>query len=90
MPNITSAKKRMRQTIKRNEHNRAGRSRVRTFVKKLETVIVDGNKETVANQFKATMSELHKAAAKGLIKKEAAARKISRMAARIRKMNETK
>lgn len=90
MPNITSAKKRARQTEVRNERNRSARSRTRTFVKKLETTIVAGEKDQITAQFKTTMSELHKAASKGLIKKKTASRKISRLAAQVRNMEAAK
>jgi small subunit ribosomal protein S20 len=59
------------------------KSRMRTSVKKLETTIASGAREDIATQFKQAMSQLSKMARKGLVSKGAAARKISRMAARI-------
>lgn len=84
MAHTKQARKRIRQNEVNNEKNRTERSRMRTAVKKAETDIAAADKKAVAVSFKAAMSELHKAARKGLVKKAAAARKISRLAARLR------
>ena len=84
MANSPQARKRIRQTASRTEHNTTLRSRMRTEVKKLEKAIEAGEKTTIGSQFTKTMSMLHKAASKGIIKKEAASRKISRLANRIK------
>lgn len=84
MAHSKQAKKRVRQTTKTADVNRAKRTRMRTTVKAAETAITAGDKTTIASTFQAAMSELHKAAQRGLIKKNAAARKISRLAARIK------
>lgn len=76
MPRIKSAKKRMRQARARTEHNRAQRSAIKTAVKKART---ETNQETVAK----AMQTLDRGARKGLIHRNAAARKKSRLAKRL-------
>ena len=85
MANSPQAKKRARQGENRRQHNASMRSSMRTAVKKFDAAIVSGEKEAIATSFKTAMSELHSAASKGIIKKETASRKVSRMAAQIRK-----
>lgn len=78
MPNIKSAIKRVKVSEKNRAHNITVKSSMRTAVKKAEAAIV--NNESEANvAFAAAASKLDKAAAKGLIHKNAAARKKSRM-----------
>lgn len=86
MANHKQAKKRIRQTAVVTDRNRALRSAMRTSIKKLETAIEAGDKETIGVQFKDTMSKLHKSVTKGVIKKETASRKISRLSARVKAM----
>ena len=76
MPRIKSAKKRMRQARARTEHNRAQRSAIKTAVKKART---ETNQDTVAT----AMQTLDRGARKGLIHRNAAARKKSRLAKRL-------
>ena len=85
MANSPQARKRIRQAATRTEHNTTLRSRMRTEIKKLEKAIEAGEKKTIGSQFVTTMSMLHKAASKGIIKKETASRKISRLSSRIKK-----
>lgn len=84
MANNPQARKRVRQAERRTELNRTLRSRMRTEIKKLEVAIEAGNKEVIGKQFPITMSQLHKAVSKGLLKKETASRKVSRLAARVK------
>lgn len=84
MANTVQARKRARQTPKRAAANTAQRSATRTVVKQFDTAAAAGNKKDTAAAFTAAMAALHRAAGKGLIKKNTAARKISRMAAKIR------
>ncbi|MFZ2620226.1 MAG: 30S ribosomal protein S20 [Alphaproteobacteria bacterium] len=86
MAHTKQARKRIRQDADRNEKNSAQLSGIRSFVKKLETVIAAGNKADVPAAFKDAMSALHAGARKGLVSSNAAARKLSRLAARIAKM----
>ncbi|MAI08610.1 MAG: 30S ribosomal protein S20 [Magnetococcales bacterium] len=84
MANHKQAKKRIRQTATITERNRHGRSTMRTAVKAVEAAIASGDKDKIGATFTTAMSSLHKAASKGLIKKETAARKVSRLSARIK------
>jgi small subunit ribosomal protein S20 len=87
MAHSKQAQKRVRQDEARNIRNRAQRSEMRTLVKKLEKNISTGKGEEIGASFKATMAALHRAARKGLVSKGAADRKVSRLAARIRREN---
>jgi small subunit ribosomal protein S20 len=83
MPHHKSAEKRLRQTEKRTIVNRARLSRVRTFVKKVETAIETGDKAVAQSAFHEAQPELHRATTKGVMHKNTVARKLSRLAARI-------
>ena len=83
MPHHESAEKRLRQTEKRTAINRARMSRVRTFVKKVETAIASGDKAAAQSAFQVAQPELHRATTKGVLHKNTVARKLSRLAARI-------
>jgi small subunit ribosomal protein S20 len=83
MPHHKSAEKRLRQTEKRTAINRARLSRVRTFVKKVESAIGSGDKEAAQSAFRVAQPELHRATTKGVLHKNTVARKLSRLAARI-------
>ncbi len=86
MANIASAKKRARQTIKRTERNKARRSRIRTFVRKVEEALAGGDKTAATTAFAQAMPELHRGVSKGVLHKNTASRKISRLAAAINKL----
>ncbi|MDO5582263.1 MAG: 30S ribosomal protein S20 [Planctomycetia bacterium] len=90
MPNIQSAKKRLRQDAVRNERNRAARSFVRNRVKNLIKTLQAGNFEEADIQFKAVCSALDKAAAHNLCHRNTAARKKSRLSKLIVKTKEDK
>ena len=83
MPHHKSAEKRLRQTEKRTAINRARLSRVRTFVKKVETAIQTGDKAQAQSAFQLAQPELHRATTKGVLHKNTVARKLSRLASRI-------
>ena len=84
MANTASAKKRNRQTVKRTERNAARKSRMRTFVKKVETAIAGGDKNAAASALQAAQPEMQRAAGKGVIHRNTVGRKISRLSARIK------
>ena len=84
MANTASAKKRNRQTVKRTERNAARKSRMRTFVKKVETAIAGGDKSAAASALQAAQPEMQRAAGKGVIHRNTVGRKISRLSARIK------
>jgi small subunit ribosomal protein S20 len=83
MPHHKSAEKRLRQTEKRTAINRARMSRVRTFVKKVETAIATGDKTAAQSAFQEAQPELHRATTKGVMHRNTVARKLSRLAAQI-------
>jgi small subunit ribosomal protein S20 len=78
-----SAEKRLRQTEKRTTTNRSRMSRVRTFVKKVESAIDSGDKEAAQAAFRVAQPELHRATSKGVMHRNTVARKLSRLATRI-------
>jgi len=83
MANHPSAEKRIRQTARRTDVNRARLSRVRTFVKKVETAIASGNKDAAKEAFAEAAPELQRGAGKGVMHHRAVARTLSRLSARI-------
>ncbi len=84
MPSIKSAKKRMRQTKRRTEINRARMSRVRTFVKKVETAIEAGDKTAAEAALKMAQPEIMRGVTKGVLHRNTAARRVSRLSARVK------
>ena len=84
MANTASARKRIRQTEVRTARNVARRSRVRTFVKKVETAIASGDKELAASALRAAQPEMQRSVGKGIAHANTVSRKISRLAARIK------
>ena len=84
MPNSPSAKKRLRQEIKKNAANRTIRSNVRNQVKKLRGLISAGDTEACKAEFPTTCKKLDQAAAKGILHANAAARTKSRLSKAIK------
>ncbi len=84
MANTDSARKRIRQTEKRTARNRARKSRVRTFLRKVEQAIAAGDKNAAQEAFKAAQPEMQKAANKGVLHDNTVARKLSRLSSRIK------
>ena len=84
MANTASARKRIRQTLRRTQRNRARRSRVRTFVAKVEAAIAGGDKTTAATALRDAQPELQRAVGKGVLHRNRVARKLSRLSARIK------
>ncbi|KRE00899.1 MULTISPECIES: 30S ribosomal protein S20 [Bosea] len=83
MANTTSAKKATRKIARRTEVNKARRSRMRTFLRKVEEAIASGDKASAAEALKAAQPEIMRAAQKGVVHKNTASRKVSRLAHRI-------
>ena len=83
MANTTSAKKATRKIERRTEVNKARRSRMRTFLRKVEEAIASGDKAVAAEALKAAQPEIMRAAQKGVVHKNTASRKVSRLAHRI-------
>ncbi len=86
MANIASARKRARQAVKRREHNMALRSRMRTYVKKVQHAIEAGNKEAAVAAFESAKTVLDGSVSKGIIHANKAARQKSRLNAHIKAM----
>ena len=80
MANIKSAKKRVLITEDRTERNKAIKSRVKTYVKKVYAAIDSGDKAAAQEAFRAAEVELSKAASKGVYHKNTSSRKIGRLA----------
>ena len=86
MANSPSAKKRVRQSERRTEINRDRRSRIRTSIKKVEESIAGGDKTAAQAALKAAQPEIMRGATKGILHKNTASRKISRLSARIKSL----
>lgn len=86
MAHHKSAKKRIRQTERRTEINRARTSRVRSYIKKVETAISTGDKTAAESALREAQPEIHRGVTRGVLHRNAAARKLSRLSARIRKL----
>jgi small subunit ribosomal protein S20 len=84
MANHPSAEKRHRQTLRRTAVNRARVSRIRTFIKKVETAIASGDKEAARAAFAAAAPEMQRGVTKGVSHKNTVARKLSRLSASIK------
>lgn len=79
MPNHKSSKKRVRQTVRKNEANRKNRSRLRTAIKKLRTSLGENNAAVSQELLSPTVSIIDKMAGKGIIHPNTAARHKSRL-----------
>ena len=84
MANTTSAKKATRKIAARTEVNKSRRSRVRGFVRKVEEAIASGDAALAQAALKAAQPELQRAASKGVVHRNTASRKISRLAHRVK------
>jgi small subunit ribosomal protein S20 len=84
MANTASARKRIRQIAVRTERNAARKSRMRTFIKKVETAIASGDKSQAVEALRQAQPEVQRAVTKGVIHLNTVARKISRLSKRIK------
>ena len=84
MANSAGSRKRARQAVKRNKNNSQIRAKVRTFVKKVAYAVAAGDKKEAGSGFEAMQKNLDQAVSKGLIHKNQAARKKSRLKAQIK------
>ena len=83
MANTPQARKRIRRNEKRAEINGARIGRIRTFVKKVEAALAGGDKSAAADALKAAQPELARGVARGVLHKNTAARKLSRLTKRV-------
>ena len=86
MAHHKSAKKAIRQTERRTAVNRARISRVRSFIKKVETAIESGDKKVATEALKAAQPEMHRGVRAGVLHRNTASRKLSRLSARIKSL----
>lgn len=84
MANTPSAKKMARKIARRTEINKARRSRMRTFLRKVEEALSSGDATAAAAALKSAQPEIMRAATKGVLHKNTASRKVSRLASRVK------
>jgi small subunit ribosomal protein S20 len=84
MANTSSAKKAARKIERRAAVNKNRRSRVRTFVRKVEEALASGDKAVAVAAFQVAEPELMRAATKGVLHRNTASRKVSRLAQRVK------
>jgi small subunit ribosomal protein S20 len=86
MANTTSARKAARQAVRRTEVNKSQTSRMRLSVRKVEEAVSSGDKTAAKAALSAAEPILMRASQKGVVHKKSAARKVSRLAARVKSM----
>ncbi len=86
MPNIDSAKKRVRTTAKRTQINHARKSRIRTFTRKAEEAIASGDVAAAKAALLVAEPEIMRGVSKGVIHRNTGARKVSRLTKRLKKL----
>ena len=87
MANTPQAKKRARQNERRFEVNKARRSRVRTYLRKVEEAIESGDKAAAAAALREAQPELMRGVSRGIFHKNTAARKMSRLSSRVKALS---
>ena len=87
MANSPQSKKRARQIERRTAVNKARRSRIRTFLRKVEEAIAGGNAQVAADALKTAQPELMRGVSKGVVHKNTGSRKVSRLAAQLKKLS---
>ena len=84
MANTSSAKKRIRNTLRKTDINKSRRSRIKTFVRKVEDAIESNDAKSAMDSLKAAQPEIMRGVTKGIFHKNTASRKISRLSSRIK------
>ncbi len=87
MANTPGSKKAIRKIARRTEVNKNRRSRVRTYLRKFEEALTGGDTEVAKSAFIVAQSELMRAVSKGVVHKNTGARKVSRLAAALKKLS---
>jgi len=87
MANTSSAKKAVRKITARSVVNKSRRSRMRTYLRKVEEAIVSGNQPDAAAALKVAQPEIQRAATRGVLHRNTASRKVSRLARRVKAMS---
>lgn len=88
MANHASSKKRIRRNERRAEINGARRGCIRTFIKKVELALTNGDASAAETALKDAQPEIHRGVAKGVLHKNTASRKLSRLSARIKSLKQ--
>ena len=86
MANTKSAKKMVRKIARRTEVNKSRKSRIRTFVRKVEEAVASGDQKIAITALKAAEPEIMHGVTVGVLHKNTASRKVSRLAARVKGM----
>ena len=84
MANTPQSKKRARQNERRLQVNKARRSRIRTYLRKVEEAIASGDKDAATSALRAAQPELMRGVTKGIFHKNTVARKMSRLSGRVK------
>ncbi|GAA0862447.1 30S ribosomal protein S20 [uncultured Clostridium sp.] len=87
MANIKSAKKRIKVIEKKTALNRARKSQIKTAIRKFEEAVTAGNREEAVARFQYAQKRISQIASKGTIHKNAAARKVAKLAQKLNGMN---
>ncbi|WCR10852.1 30S ribosomal protein S20 [Paracoccus stylophorae] len=87
MANTAQSKKRARQIERRTDVNKARRSRIRTFLRKVEEAIASGDAEAARTALQNAQPELMRGVTRGVVHKNTAARKMSRLSARVKALS---
>ena len=86
MANSPGSKKRVRKAIRRTAINKSRRSRMRTFIRRVEEAIKGGDQEKAAAALRDAQPEIMRSVSKGILHKNTASRKVSRLAHRVKAM----
>ena len=89
MANTRSAKKMVRKIVRRTDVNTARRSRIRTYIRQVEEAIASGDASAAESALRAAQPEVMRAAGKGVLHKNTASRKVSRLAKRVKALSTT-
>ena len=84
MANTPSAKKRIRNTLRKTDINKSRRSRIKTFVRKVEDALESKDAKAAMESLKAAQPEIMRGVTKGIFHKNTSSRKISRLSSRIK------
>jgi small subunit ribosomal protein S20 len=84
MANSPSSRKRARQIERRTDVNKARRSRIRTYIRKVEAAIIGGDAGAAATALREAQPEIMRGVSRGVLHKNTARRKVSRLAARVK------
>ena len=87
MANSPGSKKRVRKAARRTEINKARRSRMRTFIRKVEEAIASGDADKARDALRAAQPEMMRSVTKGIVHKNTVSRKISRLSARVKALS---